>query len=404
MINNMINICTLGSVADGKSTMVKMLTGEITQRDSRELKRNITINAGYANLKIWECIECNKKFSSGETISLYICNYCDNECILKKHISFADCPGHQELITTMLSSIYLMSGCIIVISVETPLKNKQQLKQHLLATKIANLKNIIICLNKCDLQEKSIVLDRYKELQELLDIYQIKPLIIIPTSFTNNFGGEQIIDTIDNYFNNLNNNNNDKTLFKITRTFDINKPGISYLNIKGGIIGGTLISGQLNINDEVEIRPGIINGTHYEPIITKLISFETNNTTLEQINPGGLVAIRTEIDPYYCKNNRLCNNILGKIGELPPVYNNILIEYTLLDINNDINDIWKPKNNDLLFLQIDNISCEAKISKIKKNIFYLQLKKPTCIDNNAKILICKKNNMINIIAIGKLIL
>jgi len=407
--NNMLNICTLGSVADGKSTMVKMLTGEKTQRDSRELKRNITINAGYANLKIWECLDCNIKYSSGEGVIEYNCSNCDVNCNLNKHISFADCPGHQELIITTMSSVSIMGGCIVIISVETPLKDKPQLKQHLLAAKFANLTKLIICLNKCDLQEKSIVMERYNELLLILEEFKIEPLIIIPTSFTNNCGSVELINAIDKYFTISENDSlTEKTLFRITRTFDINKPGTQFQNVTGGCIGGTLISGKLKINDEVEIRPGILtkgkNGKYtHEPIITNLLSFETNNNNLEQVIPGGLVSIRTNIDPYYCKgNNMLCGNVLGKVGELPPVYHDINIEYTKIE---NFNGIWNPKNGDQVFLQIENMSVEARLLKVKNNnIFAFQLIKPACIDSNSKIIVCRKQPIITIVGIGKLII
>lgn len=402
----MINICTLGSVADGKSTMVKMLTGEKTQRDSRELKRNITINAGYANLKIWKCSNCLKKNSSGENLLEYTCTECDNKCILIKYISFADCPGHQELITTMMSSVSLMHGAIVIVSVENELKNKPQLKQHLLTAKIANITKMIICLNKCDLQNKNIVMERYNELNSILNELNIKPSIIIPTSFTNNCGYNELIEAIDSYFVNDNIANNN-TLFRITRTFDINKPGTLYDNVLGGCLGGTLISGKLKVNDEVEIRPGILtknkNGRYsYEPIITKLLSFETNNKNIDEINPGGLVAIRTTIDPYFCKgNSMLCGNILGPIGSnLPQVYNDIDIEYTKI---NEFNGVWEPKNGDQIFLQIENMSSEARLTKIKGTKFSIQLIKPTCISDESKILICRKQPIITIVGLGKLI-
>jgi translation initiation factor 2 subunit 3 len=395
----MINICTLGSVADGKSSMIKMLTGEKTQRDSRELKRNITINAGYSNLKIWKCLNCEIKYSSNEEKNEYQC-CCNNICKLIKHISFADCPGHQELITTMLSSVSITQGCIIVCSVEIPLKEKPQLKQHLLAAKFANFKNIIICLNKCDLQIKSVVMDRYNELINLLNELDIKYSIIIPTSFTNNCGLNELIESIDKYFNIID-NIEEKTLFRITRTFDINKPGTLYNLVKGGCLGGTLMSGgELNINDEVEIRPGIIDikkKTH-KPIITKLISFQTNNCEIEKIRPGGLVSINTNIDPYYCKNNKmLCGQLLGKVGELPKVYTTIKINFTKID------NIWQPKNGDQIYLQITNMSVEGRLTKFKNNTFTFDLLKPVCIENNCQILICRKQPVITIVGYGTMI-
>ena len=398
----MINICTLGSVADGKSTMVKMLTGEKTQRDSRELIKNITINAGYANLKIWKCDICQAKYSSGEKLLEYNCETCSNNCNLIKYISFADCPGHQELITTMMSSVALMKGAIVIVSVETSLKEKPQLRQHLLTAKLANISNIIICLNKCDLQNKSIVIERYNELNDILLELGIIPNIIIPTSFTNSCGKNFLIEAIDKYFSN-NQTSTGNTLFRITRTFDINKPGTPYNEVLGGCLGGTLVSGNLKINDEVEIRPGILtkgkNGRYTsEPILTTLLSFETNNNIIEEINPGGLVAIRTTVDPYFCKgNNMLCGNVLGPVGQLPEVYHDIDIQFT------KINDIWEPKNGDQIFLQIENMTSEARLTKIKGTRFSIQLIKPTCISKDSKILICRKQPMITIVGVGELI-
>ena len=76
----LINIGCLGCVSDGKSTLIKCLTGTKTQRHSHEKNKNLSIKQGYANLKIYE----NEK--------------------LINHISFVDCPGHQDLILTLLTS------------------------------------------------------------------------------------------------------------------------------------------------------------------------------------------------------------------------------------------------------------------------------------------------------------
>jgi len=395
----MINICTLGSVADGKSSMVKMLTGEKTQRDSRELKRNITINAGYANLKIWKCEKCNLKYSSGEQDVEFICSECENDCILSKYISFADCPGHQELIITTMSSISLMKGAIVIVSVENSLKEKPQLRQHLLTAKLGGIDKILVCLNKCDLQDKMIVMERYIELKKILEELDIVPLKIIPTSFTNNCGKDELINSIDQYFSNDENNNN-ITNFRITRTFDINKPGTPYDEVSGGCVGGTLMSGKLKVGDVVEVRPGILtknkNGRYtHEPITTTLLSFETNNNQIDEVNSGGLVSIKTTIDPYYCKgNNMLAGNVLGKAEDLPPVYHDIDIDY------NSINDSWKPKNGDQVFLQIENMCSEARLTKFKNNKYSFQLIKPACISNSSKILVCRKQPIITIMGYG----
>lgn len=44
----------------------------------------------------------------------------------------------------------------------------------------------------------------------------------------------------------------------IIRSFDVNKPGEEAENLKGGVVGGSILRGVLKVGDEVEIRPGRI--------------------------------------------------------------------------------------------------------------------------------------------------
>ena len=208
--NIMLNLGTLGSVSDGKSEMIYQLSGIRTQRDSREKKRNITIKAGYANIKLWKCNECNKEYSTSENNIEFICSNCNENCNMIKHISFTDCPGHQELIDTMLTSISLVEGAIIVISVVEPLKNKPQLLQHLIAAKVSKLNKIIICLNKCDLVTIDIVKERKRELDNLLEKLDIKYIrqkaklnILIPDKIKMNKMISQIKDEYKKHKSNL---------------------------------------------------------------------------------------------------------------------------------------------------------------------------------------------------------
>lgn len=44
----------------------------------------------------------------------------------------------------------------------------------------------------------------------------------------------------------------------VIRSFDVNKPGSSPDELKGGIAGGSILEGVVKIGDEVEVRPGIV--------------------------------------------------------------------------------------------------------------------------------------------------
>jgi len=390
-----INIGCLGSVSDGKSTLVAKLTGIKPNIHSDELKRNITINQGYGNLKIFNT---DKKYHTTDSTGD------DSNGELINHISFVDCPGHHELIKTMLASIVLMDGAIVVVAVNSPLSQKKQLKQHLAAIKLGKIKKIIICMNKIDLlKSKETLLERKLELDKMLIEYDIKPFAIIPTCFNKKIGLETVVKAIvelfnpDEYINRVEKD----PFFRISRSFDINKSGIDWDKTIGGVIGGSLFAGNLSINDKIEIRPGQVskdkNGKYIcEPIITSIISIKTDTTNLTDIIPGGLIGLGTTLDPYYCKNNKLTGQVVGKIGTLPEIFTEITLIITIITL---FDFEWIPQINDNLLLQIGTQLASAKLIKISDNKKYIcTLSKPTCISNNQHIIIChNKNNVINIV-------
>jgi translation initiation factor 2 subunit 3 len=399
----LLNIGTLGSVSDGKSTLIYQLTGIKTQRHSSEKEKNITIKPGYANLKLWQCEECNHLSSSASKFNELSCELCNANCKLNHYISIIDNPGHISLILTMMGSISLMSGAIVVVSASESIKKKPQLIQHLMAAKMAKLDKIIICMNKIDLVSKETILKRKEELDELLKVIGIVPLKIIPTSFTKKLGVDYLVKYLLKYFPKEDYNNTNKDiLFRITRSFDINKPGTNWENVSGGVIGGSLISGELNIGDEIEIKPGILiknkDGTYTNTIIkTKILSLETDNIKLDKATPGGLIAILTDIDPYYVKNDLLSGNVIGDLD----IYNNIDLLYKKLE---EFDGLWDPKEKDIVYLQLGNISCEAKLIKIHNDKMSFQLLKPSCIEKNSQILICRKDtDILKIVGRGTLV-
>lgn len=368
----LLNIATLGAVSEGKTSLIKSLSGTLTTRHSSEKTRNITIKLGFANWKFY-----------------------DDENNLIHHISFVDCPGHHEYINTMLSGINIIDGAIVIISVNSKIKDKPQLIQHLGAIKVANIKKVIICLNKIDLVSKDTILEIKEELDELLKEYDIKPFVIIPTSFTKNLGINYLKKAIMLLFNpndiiNDNDNNDKDNIFRITRSFDINKPNTDWQELKGGVIGGSVTSGTLKIGDEIEIKPG------YKGVAlkTKIISLQTEDIKLDTITKGGLIGIGTDLDPFYCKDDFLTGQICSLVNKLSDNITSLTINYEFVTI---FGFIWKPVLNDIVTLQIGTTIIDAKLVNLKKNIF--ELSKPCCILESDSIVICKKiNNILRIVA------
>lgn len=379
-----LNVGMLGSVSDGKSTCVRVLTGIKTQRHSSEKTRNITIKPGYANMKVWS--DGNTFHSTSSKPKSYKKD--DTDFDLVHHLSFVDCPGHHELILTMLGSIKLMNAVIVVVSAAEPIDKKPQLIQHLAAVKLSGIKNIIVCMNKLDLIDKKTATKRYSELDILLKRFDIVPKSIIPTSFSKEIGADWLLEEIMTHFITEDDDISPAT-FMATRSFDINKPGNSWEKMTGGVLGGSLFNGNLSVGDNLEIRPGIIDARNCKciPIKTKVLSFQTDQEKLNKIRPGGLIGIGTDIDPYYCKDDYLSGNIIGLEGTLPSVYNMVELKYKLTD---DFGGNWKPKANDIMHLQIGALTIESKVIKFNKKTITFQLSKPACVGDTSMIIICHK--------------
>lgn len=393
-----LNVGMLGSVSDGKSTCVRELTGIKTQRHSSEKTRNITIKPGYANLKIWS--DGERLYSTDSKPTILLKN--DRDCNLVHHLSFIDCPGHQELILTMLGSIRLMDAVIVIVSVADPIEKKPQLIQHLAAIKLSGLKKILVCLNKLDLVTKDVANERYEELQKVLSSFNIKPINIIPTCFNKKIGVSWLLQEIlDNFI--PDNNVDEVSRFMATRSFDINKPGSNWNDLKGGVLGGSLFNGKLNVDDVIEIRPGICgkgkNGKLIsQPIKTKILSIKTDQEELENMLPGGLMGVGTDIDPFYCKDDQLAGNIIGLEGTLPSVYDSVQLKFELIE---DFGGVWKPKVNDNVFLQVGTLSISSTLTQVSKKIIKLDLSRPACIDEDLMIMIShKEEGIMKIVASG----
>ena len=400
-IQPILNIGTIGSVSNGKTTLVKALSGTNTIRHSNEKKRNITIKAGYANMKVW--LKPDGSFdttNSEDTIE---------DAKLVHHISFVDCPGHQELILTMMNSVSLMKGVIVVISAAESISNNPQLVQHLTAAKISGLdKRLIVIFNKLDLCTHEKAIERKEELDELLTKLNIKPQYIIPTALNKKIGLSNVVKAIMEVFppELYDSCLNETTEFRITRSFDINKPGTNWDEMSGGVFGGSLLTGSIKLGDEIEIRPGQYakkkdGSFNVIPITSIVNSIQTDKINIDILYPGGLTAIGSDIDPYYCKDDKLTGAVVGIKGTLPPVYQEIVINITIC---NDFGSNWIPKCNDIVYLQIGNVNTEALLVDIKDIDFKFKLSKPVCISDDSLIIICRNiNNIIVIVGFSRLV-
>jgi len=382
-----MNIGCLGSVSHGKSTMVKLLTGKSTQQHSKEKIRNITMKVGYANAKIY-------KTSKGD----YSLEETDN---LVHHFSFVDCPGHHELIEVMMTGANLMDGGIVVVAGNQSVEQQPQLRQHLLTAKLVGISKLIFILNKLDLVTKTLALERKYELEEYLKSFGFEKPIIIPMALNLGLNKEYLLETIMKEFPPVTKDNTDtKPVFSISRSFDINRNGINPLKIKGGVVGGSIITGKLKLDEEIVISPGQIrfdkskNKWKNKPFISKVVSLKSENENLDNITSGGLTAVGLEIDPYFTQSDRLKGQVLHSSDCKVECQSNLTCKMMTLDK-------FTFTKNQVFSLQVGCSTLQGKVTNVKKNLVTFDLSKLVPIYDGIKVLVSKKvDKMIDLIGVG----
>lgn len=384
-----INIGTIGHVAHGKTTVVQCISGVSTIRHKLELERNITIKLGYANAKIYEC-KCERP--ERYSIASSACTTCGEPKRLIRHVSFVDCPGHDVLMTTMLTGTAIMDAALLLVAANEPCPQPQT-TEHLFALEVMNLKRVIVVQNKIDLVTKEQAIEQYDQIREFLKTSQVEGPVI-PVSGQLQINIEAVMDFIVNYID-LPKRNREKTAkMIIIRSFDVNKPGTRVSQIKGGVIGGSLVAGTIAVGDEIEIRPGLCQRVDGEficrPYRTLVTSLKAERTPLTRAYPGGLIGVGTDLDPSLCKSDRMVGMVMGPKGKLPPIYSRVTLRCKLFQktVQGPKQDL---KMDEAIMLNIGSLTTGCKIVDIQEEgITTFELVNPCCCENGEKIAISRK--------------
>jgi len=328
-----VNIGVVGHVDHGKTTLVQAITGVWTSRHSEELKRGMTIKLGYAEASIGICNNCKlpEAYTTEPT-----CKHCgsDEEPKFLRRVSFIDAPGHEVLMTTMLSGTALMDGAILVVAANEPFPQPQTL-EHFMALQIIGIKNIVIVQNKVDVVSKEEAYNQYKKMREFFKGTIAENAPIIPISALHKINIDAVLEMIEKNIKTPERDLSKTPLLLSIRSFDVNKPGTTFENLKGGVIGGSIIQGKFRVGQEIKILPGIrvekSGKVEYKEIYTEIASLRFGDTEVEEAKPGGLVAIGTYLDPSITKADALVGSVVTDASANFDITNKITMEYNLLE-------------------------------------------------------------------------
>ena len=336
-----INIGLIGHVSHGKSSLVRALSGKTTMTHSMEKVRNSTVNLGYANLQIGE-----------------------------KSISFIDCPGHQAYMFNMLSAVPLMDMAFLLVDATDEKVLQSQAEEHLSVLLAFGVKNIYVLQNKVDLLDKSAVIENRKKILLQLQKYNFTTQIF-PISAQFSLGLEPIYEMLQPKTKTT---NEECLIMPIVRSFDINKPGTNITELKGGVIGGSIINGIVKLQDKILIIPGKYNEKENicYPFVTDIRDICSETLHLQKAHKGGLIALQLGLDPYFTKNNGLIGQTIycGKKENI-----NIYKKIRLQTIS--FRDGGKLEGN--IKIHCMNNVVQAKILEKIENEIIVELEKPIVI-------------------------
>ena len=386
-----VNIGTAGHVDHGKTTLIQALTGKWTSVHSQELKRGITIRVGYSDAAFYKCPDCEPPANYSTSPK---CPNCKQEGELSRVVSFVDSPGHESLMANMLSGSALMDGAILLVASNEKVPQMQS-KEHLLALQTLGIKQIVVVQNKVDLITYKEAMSNYSDISKFIKGTNAAKSPVIPISAQSNLNLDALIFSIENEIITPEHDVKKSPVMHVLRSFDINKPGSKIANIKGGVIGGSLTEGQFNIGDEIEIKPGLLNEKKkiYEPLITEIVSLGTGAGTVDNVKPGGLVAIGTKLDPNLTRGDSFIGSVIGKPDSLPENSDIAKLKVSLFDsaVGSTGNEKIAPINmGEMLRLNIGTAPIPGKVTKVKGTDIEVTLRRPACLFEKSNVAISRR--------------
>src|SRR5437764_4831009 len=239
-------IGTAGHVDHGKSTLVKVLTGIDPDRLAEEKERGMTIDLGFAWLKL----------PGG------------------REVSIVDVPGHESFIKNMLAGVGGIDAALLVIAADEGVM--PQTREHLAILDLLRVQRGIVALTKTDLVDDEWLELVREEITEVLKPTTLAHAPILPVSAHTRQGLPELLTALEQMLDESQERQNiARPRLPIDRVFS--------LTGFGTIVTGTLLDGAFKTGQEVEILP--------QGLKTRIRSLQTHQHKVEITQPGSRVAM-----------------------------------------------------------------------------------------------------------------
>ncbi|MFA5357774.1 MAG: translation initiation factor IF-2 subunit gamma [archaeon] len=385
-----INIGMIGHVDHGKTSLTKALTGKWCDTHSEEMKRGISIRLGYADTTFYKLKTPNGTIYSNDSKK--------GEVLGKRIVSFVDAPGHETLMTTMLSGAALMNGAVLVIAANEMCPQPRTV-EHVMALKFAGIEKIVVAQNKVDLVNAESAKKQQQEIKKFLKEYGYEGSPIIPT--VANFGTnlDYLIEAIETHILTPKYDLKKDLKMFVARSFDINRPGTKISEMRGAVLGGSIAQGKIKVGDEVQIYPGIKGKT-----ITKVVSLAIDSGERNECTPGGLIAVGTELDPSVGQNDRLRGQIIAKPDSMPAPTKILSLKLNPFERTIEADKKAEIKSNDVVVLTIGTNTAIGVAAQSPGGKVSITLKNEVVAEKGEKVAVSKNlNNQWRLVAYGEVL-
>ena len=242
---DMFVIGTAGHVDHGKSTLVEALTGIDPDRLREEKERGMTIDLGFAWMRL----------PSGNEVSI------------------VDVPGHERFVNNMLAGVGGIDLAMLVVAADESVM--PQTREHLAILDLLNVERGLVAVTKRDLVDSDWLDLVAADVEEVLKDTTLEGSPIVAVSATTGEGLPQLASSID------------ELLKQTPPKRDLGRPRLPIdrsftITGFGTVVTGTLIDGHLSVGQEVEL---VLSGK-----TTRVRGLQTHKSKMERAVPGSRVA------------------------------------------------------------------------------------------------------------------
>lgn len=243
---NQIILGTAGHIDHGKTSLIRALTGIETDRLKEEKQRGITIELGFASIKL----------PGGELVGV------------------VDVPGHEKFIKNMVAGASGIDLVAMVIAADEGVM--PQTREHMDICTLMGIEHGFITLTKIDIVDEELLELALEDIKDFTRGTFLEDAPIVPVSSTTGEGLDLFRKTLDTMYHKI-------PQRPFSPIFRLPVDRVFSMKGFGTVITGTLASGKANLGENIMIFP--------TGITSKIRGIQVHNNGVDEVAAGTRTAI-----------------------------------------------------------------------------------------------------------------